>query len=130
MPRPCGHDPEDPACRLCQLCAEDSARGYKYRQKWGVPEPEGFKDPTLLQKTINFGRAVVRHARKGMRKVPLEVHEERLSLCRSCTDYYDEVRQTCRHRRCGCSVGGAVLDKTSWAEQSCPVGRWGEHKEG
>ena len=47
------------------------------------------------------------------------VQESRLALCRECPDCRND-----RCGRCGCFLGGLILDKTKLATERCPAGRW------
>lgn len=76
--------------------------------------------PGLLQRTANFGTALVRHAVGGFQEVRPEVATARLALCYACPAC-DLATQVCREQRCGCYLPL----KTKWATEFCPQGKWG-----
>lgn len=92
-----------------------------YRLLWdgGIPAAASpTRSPGLIQKAVNFGKAVVAHAASGFKAADKEVYDERVRLCRSC-DKFDGKKGTCQ--LCGCAV---VAIKAKWAEQKCPDGKW------
>lgn len=73
--------------------------------------------PNLATKAVNFGKALVKHAVNRFGKAGEALQAERLAICQGC-EWRSEG--TCTHQDCGC-----VLElKTSWASESCPVGKW------
>lgn len=48
--------------------------------------------------------------------------EERMNICQSCPFYENN---TCL--KCGCSLSRdqVYMNKLNWADQSCPIGKWG-----
>lgn len=95
-----------------------------YRVYFGAEHP-GVKGPGVVTKVFNFAKAATKHVATGMKKTSEATRLVRLQLCESCEVYFDREKRVCKHRKCGCNVGGKILDKTAWAEQSCPIGRWG-----
>ena len=80
--------------------------------------PEG---PTIFKKVANFAKAAASHIAAGRPETPPAVYKERLAICQGC-----EHNVGGRCLKCGCGVTGeGVLNKLSWADQSCPVGKWG-----
>jgi hypothetical protein len=77
---------------------------------------------TLLEKAKNFTSATVRHVASGMNRCTDEQIEERFAICRGCEHYVDNACAMC-----GCKIARdkAIISKLAWAEQSCPVGKWG-----
>lgn len=51
-------------------------------------------------------------------KVPLEVHEKRMSICKSCPFF---IKITGQCRKCGCFMEA----KTTLADAFCPENKWG-----
>lgn len=77
---------------------------------------------SLLEKVRNFASAAVQHVAAG---APLASDDEiarRHAICVGC-EFYDGKACT----QCGCPVvrEKRYLSKLSWADQSCPVGKWG-----
>ena len=92
---------------------EVDTRHPAYRRQTAVP---------LLEKAKNFASATVKHVAAGMPRCSDEQVEERFRICQGC-EHYDGT--ACM--KCGCPVNRekAYLSKLSWADQSCPVGKWG-----
>jgi cellulose synthase/poly-beta-1,6-N-acetylglucosamine synthase-like glycosyltransferase len=90
-----------------------------------APPPENGSEgtvsdgPGLLQKAVNFSKAIVRHARDGGREVEDTVYEQRLGLCRQCPSC-DREQMVCRERTCGCFL----KVKARWHSEACPLGKW------
>ena len=85
------------------------------------------KPPTpavpFAQKIANFAAAAAGHVAAGMPLASREEVERRFSICQSC-EFYDGEACT----KCGCPVvrEKKYISKLSWADQSCPVGKWGK----
>lgn len=133
----CANCPADPArdClaqrsrnrRYCELVDPASPH---YRPAY-VPllaaAPESPAIPGLIERAVSFAGAVVEHVATGMHRATPEQVEARLAICREC-EFYDAERVRCR--KCGCGLAGDLLGKATWAEQSCPVGKWGPVEPG
>lgn len=58
---------------------------------------------------------------KNIEKVPDEVKQERLSICKSCPEL---IKVTTQCKKCGC-----FMDlKTGLPHASCPLGKWDIYK--
>lgn len=82
--------------------------------------------PSLAKKAVNFVSSAAKHVAAG---APLASEEEvarRFAICQSC-EFYDG--KACE--KCGCPVvrEKKFLSKLSWANESCPVGKWGKSPE-
>lgn len=75
------------------------------------------KMPSIIDQAINFGKSVYKHAQAGFPVVSEEVQKERLSICETC---YKFEPQSKRCYECGCDLE----EKTSWATEECPIGKW------
>lgn len=77
--------------------------------------------PPLLTQATNLAGAVVRHALGGFRKATPAEAESRLEICFQC-DRWNKDRENprCLVIECGCFL----REKTSWANESCPLGKW------
>ena len=77
---------------------------------------------TLLQKATNFASSAARHIAAGAPQASEEEVARRFAICQTC-EHYDG--RACR--QCGCPVvrEKKFLSKLSWANESCPVGKWG-----
>lgn len=79
------------------------------------------RQPTLLQKASNFAASAARHVAAGMPQASDEEVARRFAICEAC-EHFDG--KACR--KCGCPVvrERKFLSKLSWANESCPVGKW------
>ena len=77
---------------------------------------------TLVQKATNFAASAARHIAAGAPQAGEEEVARRFAICEGC-EHYDG--KACR--QCGCPVvrQKQFLSKLSWANESCPVGKWG-----
>lgn len=92
------------------------------------------QEPSLLQKAWNFGKSALNHALAGNPTVPEETMKERLEICRSCPLFklnHNQVGGVCTHSSCGCNIQDNLdyLNKIAWADQECPIQRWGKFNE-
>lgn len=69
----------------------------------------------MLNEIKNLGKAVVKHAANGFKKVELEVYRERLAVCEACDQNKDW-----KCDQCGCYL----TVKADWASEHCPLGKW------
>lgn len=81
--------------------------------------------PPLLNKVLNFTKAASQHALRGSPKCTDDQIQERYNICLSCEHFQNN---TCS--KCGCTLmrERAYMNKLAWADQSCPVGKWGPIK--
>jgi hypothetical protein len=87
----------------------------------GKLRPKRF-GPTFAQKARNFAASAAKHLAAGMPQATEEQVAERFAICQGC-EHFDG--KACR--KCGCPVvrQKKFLSKLSWANESCPVGKWG-----
>lgn len=78
--------------------------------------------PSLLTKAANFAKAAVKHVAAGAPMASEDEIARRHAICASCEFF---TGTACA--KCGCAVvrEKQYLSKLSWADQSCPVGKWG-----
>jgi len=80
-----------------------------------------------LVRMVNFMEAIwdLYVKRKG-KKVPKEVFEERLEICRGCEHHTGK-----RCTLCGCCTSGppTLFNKAAYPNEECPIGLWGTHNE-
>lgn len=83
--------------------------------------------PSLAQKAMNFAAAAAQHIAAGAPMASDEEVARRFAICQGC-EFYDG--KACS--KCGCPVvrERKYLSKLSWADQSCPVGKWGPSSNG
>lgn len=83
------------------------------------------RGPSLLQKAKNFTTSAAKHIAAGMPMASEEEIARRFAICQACEFLKDGA---CT--KCGCPVvrQKKFLSKLSWADQSCPIGKWGNGK--
>lgn len=85
------------------------------------------KGPSLLTKALNFTKSAVSHVAAGMPRASDAEIERRFTICQGC-EHYDG--QACT--QCGCPVvrESRFVSKLAWANEACPVGKWGKEEVG
>lgn len=85
--------------------------------------------PNVIQKAQNFTKAVANHVAKGRPKCTQEEIDQRLEVCKTCELFqkFSEDKGVCTHSSCGCNIARErkFLNKLAWADQKCPIGKWG-----
>lgn len=96
-----------------QITVDETHLAYPAKTKPGV---------SLPQKAANFAKSAAKHLAAGMPRCTDEQVAERFAICQGC-EHFDG--KACR--QCGCSVvrERKFVSKLSWANESCPVGKWG-----
>lgn len=89
--------------------------------------PRAKPGPSFFQKAVNFAAAAAKHVAAGAPMASDEEIARRFAICQGC-EFFDG--KACA--KCGCPVNRerAYLSKLSWADQSCPVGKWGPAENG
>lgn len=84
--------------------------------------PRAIAPPSFLQKAKNFLASAATHIQAGMPMCTEEEVARRFAICQGCEFYKDNA---CL--KCGCPVQREkqFLSKLSWANERCPVGKWG-----
>lgn len=79
--------------------------------------------PSLLTKAANFAKSAAAHVAAGMPRASDEEIERRFAICQGC-EFYDGKACT----KCGCPVvrEQKFVSKLAWANEKCPVGKWGK----
>lgn len=127
------------ACRLSHLVARCHERGYTLDEvracivsERGDAVTVDVNHPayprhekrglTLLAKARNFAISAARHVAAGAPQATDEEVARRFTICEGC-EHFDG--KACR--KCGCPVvrEKKFLSKLSWANEKCPVGKWG-----
>ncbi len=82
---------------------------------------------SLVQKAANFAAATAKHIAAGAPRCTQEQIDARFAICQGC-EHFDG--KACK--KCGCPVvrEKKFVSKLSWADQSCPVGKWGPEDTG
>jgi hypothetical protein len=78
--------------------------------------------PPLAQRVANFAASAATHVAAGMPRCTDEQIAERFAICQGC-----EFLSGGACSKCGCPVvrEARFVSKLSWANESCPVGKWG-----
>lgn len=79
--------------------------------------------PGFLEKVKNFATAAAKHVAAGMPMASDEEIIRRHDICLTCEFLKDNA---CT--KCGCPISrvAGYVSKLSWADQECPVGKWGK----
>lgn len=80
-------------------------------------------DPSFITKVKNFASSVIDHVSAGMPTCTDEQIIKRHDICLKCEYFKDD---TCQ--QCGCPLirNKQFVSKLAWADQECPVGKWGK----
>lgn len=113
----------------CKACgAKYSIKGYTCDKIIHVCSEKN-KSPDLSSRMINFGKAIVNHVSEGMPKCTQEQINSRLEVCKGCELFNKTSEDTgfCSHSSCGCNISKEqkFLNKLAWADQKCPIDKWG-----
>lgn len=78
--------------------------------------------PSFIDKIKNFVQATKEHIKSGAKLADDKTIEQRYSTCQTCEFF---IKQSCS--KCGCPIfaNKKYISKLSWAEQGCPVNKWG-----
>lgn len=78
--------------------------------------------PSLIQQAANFTASAARHVASGLRHATDEEVERRYAICQTC-----EFLRGGACTKCGCGVSRQrkFLSKLHWANERCPIGKWG-----
>jgi hypothetical protein len=84
---------------------------------------ENENSPSFIKKIKNFASSVVDHVSAGMPSCSDEQIIKRHDICLNCEFFKDD---TCQ--QCGCPLfrNKQFVSKLAWADQECPVGKWGK----
>jgi len=99
---------------------------YPKRPKVGFePQPDLARTdaPSFLIKVKNFAAATVQHVAAGMPICDDSEIMRRHDICLQCEHFKDNACSLCG---CPLSRVAGYVSKLSWADQECPVGKWGK----
>lgn len=90
-----------------------------------LPKPAIPAPPSLLTKIKNFASAASGHIAAGMPMASDKEILRRHDICLGC-----EFLKNNSCMKCGCPVNRdkKFISKLSWADQECPVGKWGKEE--
>ena len=80
------------------------------------------KPPSALRKYKRFTIDAIKHIANGMPTCTQEEINERLEICKGCKWFAGNY---CKKCGCACGSNKKFLNKLAWADQKCPVGKWG-----
>lgn len=85
-------------------------------------QPEPPELPPLAERLRNFAASAAKHVAAGMPRATDEQIAARFAICQGC-----EFLAGGACSKCGCPVvrEAKFISKLSWANESCPVGKWG-----
>lgn len=92
-------------------------------ERQSQPEPHGQRPlPPLTERVGNFFKSAASHVAAGMPRATDEQIAARYAICQGCEFLADGACS-----RCGCPVQreSKFISKLSWANEKCPVGKWG-----
>jgi hypothetical protein len=87
------------------------------------------QSPPLLKRLQNFSKAAITHAMNKSPTCSQEQINERFKICEGCELFQKTSGGgVCTHESCGCNLNRArvYLNKLGWADQECPIGKWGK----
>lgn len=93
------------------------------RKKKLAREKKKEQSPSTFTKYKNFTVSAIKHIAKGMPTCTQEQIDERLDICKGCKWFAGTY---CKKCGCACGSGKKFLNKLAWADQECPVGKWGK----
>jgi len=78
--------------------------------------------PNIAAKVASFAASAAKHVAAGMPQASEDEVARRFAICQAC-EHYDGKSCT----KCGCPVvrEKRFVSKLSWANEKCPVGKWG-----
>ena len=95
----------------------------KLKNKQKKKNKEKIKSPSLSKRLKNFTVSTIKHVAKGMPTCTQEEINERLAICDKCKWFRGG---SCRKCGCSCNSNKKFLNKLAWADQECPIGKWGK----
>ena len=86
------------------------------------PPPPPRELPPLAERLRNFAASTAKHVAAGMPRATDEQIAERFAICQGCEFLADGACS-----KCGCPIQreAKFISKLSWANEQCPVGKWG-----
>lgn len=109
-------DPEDD----CGACQSEWRGGTPPEECTDVPylaAIDNGKPPALLTRLANYSIALASDLIAGR---PRRSESQQLAILAICEGCRINLRGICTHPKCGC----VLTEKTKWALEECPVGKW------
>ncbi len=119
-------------------CIETLPDGTKVETR--IPYAKNDPGPSLPRRAKNFAVATVKHKAKGSPTASDADVDARFAICQACESFeFRSNRQLtdgtvielgkCLDLGCGCVLANSHYQGTNklrWADQQCPIGKWGE----
>lgn len=89
------------------------------------------KKPNTINRLKNFSKSAFKHVKTGRKKCTQEQIDYRFSICKDCPLFEIKNKKTgfglCTHKDCGCNINTEkkFFNKLAWADQECPIKKWG-----
>lgn len=115
---------ETPNVYRCEICGAMTAPTESPPERIYFECRSNRKGPSWLQRIKNFAVALASHIAVGSPRASQADINARLEVCAECPLFNGSI---CTHANCGCNVTGedVFMNKLSWADSTCPAGRWG-----
>lgn len=86
-------------------------------------EQKKYPKLTFHQKTKKFIKAFTEHIKNGSPTCNQQQMDARFAICKECEFF---TGSGCR--KCGCGINRTrkLMNKLHWADQECPMGKWGK----
>ena len=110
---------------LLRYALQDDEEGESYRLLWDERLAKKKSGPGAITKAVNFGKALVRDALHGFKRLSDEAYAARLAICDPCP-HCDKSEDHWRCKLCGCPLKEQPdwPGKARWASESCDDNRW------
>lgn len=79
----------------------------------------------MKNKILTFIRSLFWHVYKGFPKSSRSQINTRYNICINCEHFNQQLSQC---GICGCNINNkkTFLNKLAWADQECPINKWGK----
>ena len=79
----------------------------------------------ILYKLKTFSKSLLFHIWAGFPKSSQQQIDYRYNICQNC-DMFDKNNSQCLVCGCNLSRKKIFLNKLAWADQECPLNKWGK----
>lgn len=79
----------------------------------------------ILYKLKTFSKSLLFHIWAGFPKSSQQQIDHRYNICQNC-DMFDKNNSQCLVCGCNLSRKKIFLNKLAWADQECPLNKWGK----
>lgn len=135
-------------CSLKIMSQQEDARGTRYQvecencglRRWvrdmnikikcRAKKPPALekKEPTILEKAVNYAASTVKHIANGAELRTQEEIDAIYKICEGC-EFFKAKKSGFKCGKCGCSLNtnsSHVNNKLARRTDSCPIGKWGQ----